>query len=143
MMNYKGYIGHSEVDESTGLIFGEVFGLRDVITYQGRTVDEARQSFVESIDLYLQTCAEEGLKPDKPFSGKMLVRTKPEVHRALAAQAKAEGKSLNQLTTRVLTKAARRFSGSQESASPTAPMVAGPGARSAKSQGKFKAKHRG
>jgi predicted HicB family RNase H-like nuclease len=54
MMKYKGYVGISEVDEDSGLIFGEVVGLRDVVTYQGRTADEARKSFTESIDLYLR-----------------------------------------------------------------------------------------
>jgi predicted HicB family RNase H-like nuclease len=110
MMEYKGYLGCSEVNEETGLIFGEVIGLRDVITYQGRTADEARESFKESIDLYLETCAAEGFDPDKPYSGHLLIRTKASVHRILVSLAKSRGVSLNTLTDRILTKVARKAS---------------------------------
>jgi len=110
MMEYKGYVGCSLVNEETGLIFGEVMGLRDVITYQGRTADEARKSFDESIELYFNTCGEEGIDPDKPYSGKLLVRTKSSVHRALAFLARSRGMSLNTLADRILTRAVRKAS---------------------------------
>jgi predicted HicB family RNase H-like nuclease len=109
MMRYKGYLGSSKVNEKEGLIFGEVMGLRDVVTYQGRTIEEARRAFQESIDLYLETCAEEGIDPDKPFSGKLLIRTEPKVHRALAFCAKARGLSINTFAEQVLIKAIRKM----------------------------------
>jgi predicted HicB family RNase H-like nuclease len=105
MMRYKGYMGCSKVNEKEGLIFGEVVGLRDVITYQGRTVREARRAFRESIDLYLQTCSDEGIDPDRRFSGKLLIRTTPIVHRALAAHAKSHGVSINTFAEKILTRA--------------------------------------
>jgi predicted HicB family RNase H-like nuclease len=105
MMRYKGYLGCSKINEKEGLIFGEVVGLRDVITYQGRTVKEARRAFRESIDLYLRTCSEEGIDPDRRFSGKLLIRTTPIVHRALAAHAKSHGVSINAFAEKVLTRA--------------------------------------
>jgi predicted HicB family RNase H-like nuclease len=108
MMEYKGYVGRSEVNEEAGLIFGEVIGLRDVITYQGKTTEEARRSFEESIDLYLETCAEEGIDPDKPYSGNLLIRTKAPIHRALVALAKTRGQSLNTLIDSILSKAVRK-----------------------------------
>jgi predicted HicB family RNase H-like nuclease len=109
MMEYKGYLGRSTVDEKEGLIFGEVIGLRDVITYQGRTVEEAERAFRESIDLYLQTCAEEGIEPDKQFSGKLLIRTKPSVHRLLAVISKARGKSINAFAEQILMQAVSKM----------------------------------
>ncbi len=48
-----------------------------------------------SIDDYLAVCAERGRQPDKPFSGKIPLRVRPEIHRAAAEAAKAEKKSLN------------------------------------------------
>ena len=108
MMKYKGYVAATEVDPDSGLIFGEVIGLSDVVTFQGRSVPEAIQAFHESVDLYLRTCDEQGLEPQRRYSGSIAVRTKPKVHGALVALARSRGLSLNELVDRVLTRHARR-----------------------------------
>jgi predicted HicB family RNase H-like nuclease len=95
MMDYKGYIGKVEYDDEAGLFHGEVINLRDVITFAGETVQELRQAFQESIEDYLAFCAERGEEPEKPFSGTFTVRLTPELHRAIAVQAKLSNKSLN------------------------------------------------
>jgi len=48
MMQYKGYTGKVEFDDEAEIFHGEVIGLRDVITFQGRTVDEVKGAFRES-----------------------------------------------------------------------------------------------
>tara|TARA_R100001143_G_C3361009_1_gene135766 strand:- start:9597 stop:9866 length:270 start_codon:yes stop_codon:yes gene_type:complete len=58
MLEYKGYHGKVEFDEEAGLFHGEVVGLRDVITFQGKSVDELEQVFRDSIDDYLDFCQE-------------------------------------------------------------------------------------
>jgi len=58
MLKYKGYTGCVEFDGEAGLLYGEVLDTPDVITFQGNIVDELRQAFRESIDNYLQFCAE-------------------------------------------------------------------------------------
>ena len=55
-MKYKGYLGVVELDEDSGILFGEVTGLRDVITFQGETVAETIQAFHDSVDDYLEFC---------------------------------------------------------------------------------------
>ncbi len=95
MMDYKGYIGKVEYDDEAGLFHGEVINLRDVITFAGETVQELRQAFQESVEDYLAFCAERGEEPEKPFSGTFTVRLPPELHRAIAVQAKLSNKSLN------------------------------------------------
>lgn len=105
MMQYKGYTGVIEIDEEAGILFGDVIGLRDVITFQGESVEAARTSFHESIDFYLEICAKQGKPPEKPFSGKFLVRIAPELHRALVAEASNRGVSLNTLIDRTLSEA--------------------------------------
>ena len=107
MMKYKGYVGVARIDTEAGVIRGSVVNTRDVITFQGKTVPEAEQAFRDSVDDYLEFCAERGEEPEKPFSGKFLVRTKPSIHRALAIQAAREGMSLNALVNKKLTKSAR------------------------------------
>jgi predicted HicB family RNase H-like nuclease len=101
-MIYKGYTGVTEVDEDSGELFGTVIGLRDVITFVGRSVDEARKSFEESIDYYLKSCQETGKQPDPPFTGQFLVRIDPETHRGLATLAAIHKISLNDVVAQAL-----------------------------------------
>jgi predicted HicB family RNase H-like nuclease len=93
------------VDVEAGILFGRVIGLRDVITFQGGTVEEARRSFQESVDFYLESCAADGDEPEKPYSGTIIIRTRPEVHRALALEAELRGESLNKLAEQALLQA--------------------------------------
>ena len=95
MLNYKGYTGHIEFDDEAGLFHGEVLDSKDVVTFQGRSVDEIVQAFRDSVDDYLDFCAERGEKPDKPFSGKFVLRMNPELHHAIHLKAVKAGKSLN------------------------------------------------
>jgi predicted HicB family RNase H-like nuclease len=95
MMEYKGYIGVVEYDDEAKILHGEVVNIRDVITFQAKSVDELEQAFRDSVDDYLEFCEEEGEEPDKPFSGKFMVRVSPEEHRLIATAAKISGKSLN------------------------------------------------
>ena len=105
MMKHKGYTGEAWGDPDADVIRGRVIGLKDVITFQGETVEEARAEFVESVDDYLACCAERGEKPEKPFSGKLLVRLDPSLHRELAMTVEKAGMSLNALVVEALAKA--------------------------------------
>ena len=107
-MTYKGYTGTLEVDEDAGLLHGRVEGLRDVVTFEGRTVAEAAAAFRDSVDDYLEYCAELGREPEKPYSGRFVVRIEPSLHATLAAQAAAEGLSLNAKVAAALETAAGR-----------------------------------
>jgi predicted HicB family RNase H-like nuclease len=94
-MTYKGYTGIVDFDEDARLFHGEVVGLRDVVTFQGRSVKELEKAMADSVDFYLAWCEERGKKPEKPFSGKLLVRTSPELHSRAAVAAARLGLSLN------------------------------------------------
>ena len=96
MLTYKGYTGHVEFDAEAALFHGEVLDTRDVITFQGTSVEDLTQAFRDSIDDYLEFCRQRGEEPDKPFSGRLMLRVPPTLHRRVHAQAKKEGKSLNQ-----------------------------------------------
>lgn len=68
MLEYKGYTGTTEFDDEAGIFHGEVTLTRDVITFQGTSVDELRQAFRDSIDGYLEWCAERGEVAEKPLA---------------------------------------------------------------------------
>lgn len=102
MMEYKGYIGKIEIDDEVGILYGEVINVRDVITFEGTSVEEVQEAFHESVDDYLAFCAERGESPEKPFSGKFVLRLPEELHRQAYIQAKLKNKSLNSWVTEVL-----------------------------------------
>ena len=64
MLEVKGYTGQVELDDGAGIFHGEVIDTRDVITFQGRSVEEIEQAFRESIDDYLDFCKERGEEPE-------------------------------------------------------------------------------
>lgn len=96
MLKYKGYTGKAEIDYEANIIHGQVIDLQDVITFQGRTPDEAEKAFKESIDEYLAFCKELDRAPEKPFSGVFSLRVSPGLHKQIAINASLTGKSLNQ-----------------------------------------------
>ena len=102
MLEYKGYRGRAELDEEAGLLHGEVLGVRDVVTFEGESVEELEEAFRDSVDDYLEFCAELGKEPDRPFSGNFQLRISPELHRDMWLQSQQEGKSLNQWVTEKL-----------------------------------------
>jgi len=95
MMEYQGYLAKVEFDEDAEVFHGEVINLRDVITFEGKSVSELRRAMRESVTDYLAFCHERNEDPDKPFSGRLLVRIDPALHRELYLRSRQEDKSLN------------------------------------------------
>ena len=94
-MEYKRYHGKVDFDEEAEIFHGEVINVKDVITFEGKSVEELKQAFQDSVDDYLAFCEERGEEPEKPYSGRFLIRTDPELHKRIAFEAKKKGKSLN------------------------------------------------
>ena len=105
MLEHKGYKGNAEFDDEAGLFHGEVLDTRDVITYQGTSVEELELAFRESVEDYLAFCEARQEEPDKPFSGRLMLRLPPDLHRRIYVEARREGKSLNQWITDRLERA--------------------------------------
>lgn len=95
MLNYKGYIGDIVFDEENEIFLGEVINTKDVITFQSETAHGLKQEFINSVEDYLQFCAERGEKPEKPFSGKFNLRIPPSLHREIFIASKKAGTSIN------------------------------------------------
>lgn len=106
ILNYKGYTGQIEIDLDADILHGHVLDIKDVITFEGKTIEGAKQAFHESVDDYLEFCAELGEEPDKPFSGKLPFRTTPDHHRLIYLAATKAGKSINAWMDDMLAKAA-------------------------------------
>jgi predicted HicB family RNase H-like nuclease len=107
MLQHRGYVGVVQFSPDEDTFRGKVVNLgREGLTFSGRSVDELRSEFVFTVEEYLAYCASRGLEPEKPFSGKFLIRVSPELHRAISIAAAAADKSLNSWVNEVLEDAA-------------------------------------
>ena len=104
-MNHHGYTARVEYDERDNIFVGRILGLRAIISFHGETVAELKSEFELAVDDYLRECEEKGISPEKPSSGKLLLRIPPEVHGKAIVVAQASGKSFNQWVTEVLQRA--------------------------------------
>jgi predicted HicB family RNase H-like nuclease len=106
MMEYKGYLARTEFDDDADIFHGEVINIRDVITFQGKSVDELHQAFKDSVEDYLAFCAERGEKPERPFAGQLTVRLSPEQHRQVILAAEKAGQRIEKWVVDAVTQAA-------------------------------------
>jgi len=104
-MTFKGYAARIEYSDEDSCFVGRIAGIRDVVGFHAESVAELRSAFHEAVDDYLATCDKLGRPPQKPYSGKLMLRIPPEVHARAAMLAEANGKSLNQWAAEVLARA--------------------------------------
>lgn len=106
VLTYKGYQGQFDYDPDADIFHGQVMHLSDMITFQGRSIDELKTALADSVEDYLEFCAEEGKTPEKPYSGRFNVRLDPVVHQHIALKAAHAGVSLNYWVANTLAQAA-------------------------------------
>ena len=104
-MTYRGYSARVEYDAQDKLFVGHLAGIRDIIGFHGKSVTQLEKAFREAVDDYLATCEKLDQKPDKPYSGRLLVRVAPELHARASSAARRKGVSLNQWVARALERA--------------------------------------
>ena len=104
-MIYKGFIGEINIDEDEGIIYGRVINIsRDKISFEGKTVEEAKKDFQEAVDDYLEWAKEDGFEPEKPFRGEIMFRPGPELHKEIAMAASiVHASSINQFLVEAVT----------------------------------------
>ena len=107
VLKYGGYAARVEFDADDDLLVGHIAGINDIVGFHGSTVDELKAAFVEAVADYIDTCKRAGKSPEKPFSGKLMVRVRPEVHAKAALAAQLAGKSLAQWADETLEREAR------------------------------------
>jgi predicted HicB family RNase H-like nuclease len=94
-MSHRGYTGSVEYSAPDRVFHGKLNGIRDIITYEGTTVDELETSFRETVDDYLAYCAEEGMEPQRPYSGRFVLRLSSEMHGEISAASRMAKESMN------------------------------------------------
>lgn len=105
LMTHKGYTARIEYSHEDDCFVGHIAGIQDVVGFHGDSVAELHTAFAEAVDDYLETCERLDRPPQKPYSGKMMLRIDPQLHAQVAALAESNGKSLNAWTQEVLQRA--------------------------------------
>jgi predicted HicB family RNase H-like nuclease len=104
-ISHGGYTARIEFDERDNIFIGRVLGLRSIISFHADTAAQLRREFVAALEDYLSDYQTQGIEPEKPASGKLLLRVPPELHSRALVLAQARGKSLNQWATEALQRA--------------------------------------
>ena len=104
-MTYRGYSARIDFESSDGIFVGRLLGMNESIIFHGASVDELRGDFHFAVDHYLSECEKMGQKPEKPASGKLLLRLPADTHAALIIKAAGAGKSVNQFVSDMLAAA--------------------------------------
>lgn len=104
-MTYKGYAARIEYSEDDGCFVGHIAGIQDIIGFHGDSTVELRQAFEEAVDDYLETCKTLNRKPQKSYSGNIMLRVPSEIHAAVAVAAEVDGKSINQWAAETFARA--------------------------------------
>ncbi|MHB1669461.1 type II toxin-antitoxin system HicB family antitoxin [Thiomonas sp.] len=105
VMTYKGYAASMTYDPDDKILVGRVLDIADIIGFHGESVAEFEAAFRESIDDYIEICAKLEQAPEKPASGKLMLRIDPSIHAAAVKAAAREGQSMNKWVAKVLSDA--------------------------------------
>lgn len=105
VMTYKNYPARVEYSDEDGCFIGRIAGISDVVGFHGDSVKALRKAFRDAVEDYLAACAAAGKAPQRPYSGKLLLRVDPSLHAKAAMLAEANGKSLNSWVQETLARA--------------------------------------
>lgn len=108
VMTYKGYAASMTYDADDKVLVGRVLDIADIISFHGESVAEFEAAFHEAIDDYIDACAKLKQQPEKPASGKLMLRIDPSIHAAAAKAAAREGQSMNKWVAKVISEATAR-----------------------------------
>lgn len=53
LQEYRGYVGSVEYSEEDGVFFGKLIGIRDLVSYEGETLELLEKDYREAVDFYL------------------------------------------------------------------------------------------
>jgi predicted HicB family RNase H-like nuclease len=117
ILTYNGYSARIDFDDEDEIFVGRIAGIDDVVGFHAETVDDLKAAFRDAVDDYLATCRAVGKPAQKPYSGKVMFRVSPDVHRRAALAAELSGTSLNQWAEDALDRAARTHTGTKRTGS--------------------------
>jgi predicted HicB family RNase H-like nuclease len=104
ILQYKDFIGSVHFSAQDDVFFGKIEGINDLITFEGTTVEEINNAFLEAVDDYINICKETGKPLQKSYKGSFNVRIAPDLHKKAVQKSLLLGISLNKLVQQALEK---------------------------------------
>jgi predicted HicB family RNase H-like nuclease len=95
ILEYKGYYASLNFSSEDEVFYGKLFGIDDLVTFEGASVKELKKAFHEAVEDYLETCKELGKEPNKTYKGTFNVRITTDLHKDAAFFAASHNISLN------------------------------------------------
>ena len=59
VLSYKGFIGSVHFNAKDRVFHGKIEGVDDLVTFEGKSVDELIKAFHEEVDDYIDLCKEQ------------------------------------------------------------------------------------
>jgi len=94
-LQHHGYDGSVEYSAEDKMLHGRVVGIRDMISFGGKSVRELEKNFRDAVDEYLEFCKKKGKTPNKPFKGSLSVRLRDGLHTKAAIFAEKNDVKIN------------------------------------------------
>jgi len=102
VIKYKDYLGSVHFSAEDEVFYGKIEGVNDLVTFEGKTVRELKQAFMEATEDYDELCKKTGKSAEKSYKGSFNVRISPDVHRDAARKSIELGISLNQFVEKAI-----------------------------------------
>jgi predicted HicB family RNase H-like nuclease len=106
-LKYKDFIGSVHYSDEDEVFFGKIEGINDLITFEGKTVADLKNAFIESIEDYIAICSESKKPIHKSYKGSFNIRISSDLHSKAARSAQLQGISLNQFVRKAIEREAK------------------------------------
>lgn len=104
ILKYKNYYAEVHFSAEDEVFYGKIIGINDLVSFEGTTVRELKNSFAEAVQDYITTCDELGKDPEKTYKGSFNVRISSELHRQAARHAALNKMTLNDFVRNAIDK---------------------------------------
>jgi len=101
-LKHKDFIGTFNYVEEDNILHGKIEGILDLVTFEGESIKEIKDSFIEAVEDYISLCAEVGKEPYKSFKGVFNVRVPSILHRKASLVAVKKNMNLNQFVQKAI-----------------------------------------
>ena len=113
MMEYKGYHAKIEYSGTDKIFCGQIDGISDLVLFEGESVTELRDSFINAVDFYIEKCKETGKEPQKPYKGTFNIRISPDLHKRAVMLAASKNTTLNKFVQQAISEKIKHESEAQ------------------------------
>ncbi len=104
-MKFGKYSAVISYDPDIAMFRGEFVGLNGGADFYASSIEDLRKEGETSLKVFLDFAKEKNIAPEKAYSGRLVLRLNPELHRKYKLLASAKHISLNQLLNDALEKA--------------------------------------